>query len=398
MNLSRLLLAVPVVALAACGGNEAQQAFLDAAPSYSALAMDEVAGDSTAPSTNPMALTAPQAPMPGDCHPHLFIRTHEVVGRVNHHLYRFLGLVDFVLAHRPAVATEGEHVWERTLPSGVTVRFTMTRTGEVFTWLLEAAPPGGAFLTLFSGEVDRTGAAGRRQGKGSMTLNLTNLHAVFPMHRTTGVVSAGFEVTGAFRHVVVDAAGVAWAMDPTMMPPGMDGGALAALQQPRSGHYVFFREFGKGGSLKVKEQMVFLCPDNPQFKLADGVVVGRWYRYQDGARHGRSDGLVTGGQLPDQTPAWARAVGVTCEQGSTEMGWPDEAYWLWKAEDALGGTITGWSGGTGPSACDPALNPPTGDVPDLVDATHDFDFSQVTFTTSVDLSAPENQPYPFPGL
>ena len=400
MKPSRILLAVPLLALFACGGTSAEQSFLDAAPSYSALAMDQVAGDSTTPAASPMALTAAGAPaaMPGDCHPHLFIRSHEVVGRVNHHLYRFLGLVDFAMARHPEVATTGQHVWERTLPNGVTVRFTMTRSGDVFTWLLEAAPPGGSFLDLFSGQIDRTGATGPRQGKGTMTLDLDHLHAVFPAEPVQGVVSAGFALTSSFRHVVVDGANVAWAIDATMMPAGMDPAALAALQQPRSGHYVFFREFGKGGSLKVKDQMVFLCPSNPSYKLADGVVVDRWYRHADGTRHGRSDGVVTGGQLPDQTPPWAEAVGVTCQQGSTEMGMPDEAYWLWKAEDGGGATITGWAGGSGPSACDPALNPPSGDVPDLVDGTHDFDFSQVTFTTSVDLSAPENQPYPFPGL
>ncbi len=403
MTPSRILLAVPLAALAACGGTTAQQAFLDAAPSYSALAMDQVAADSSAPTTTGMALTAAgtqgaPAMMPGDCHPHLFIRSHEVVARFNDHLYGFLGLVEFVMARHPDVATDGQHVWQRTLPDGVTVRFTMTRTGDDFSWLLEASPPGGSFLELFSGDIDRTGAAGPRQGKGTLTLDLDNLHTVFPMEPATGVVSAGFEVTAASRRIVVDFANVAWAIDPMMMPPGMDPAALAALHQPRSGHYVFFREFGKGGSLKLKDQMVFLCPANPTYKLADGVVVDRWYRFTDGTRHGRSDGVVTGGQLPDQVPPWARAVGVTCEQGSTEMMMPDEAYWLWKAEDAQGGTITGWSGGTGPSACDPALNPPSGNVPDLVDGTHDFDFAPVTFTTSVDLSAAENQPYPFPGM
>lgn len=404
MRPSRILLAVPLVALAACGGTEAQQAFLAAAPSYAGLAMDQTAADSAAPTSSPMALTASgaQALMPGDCHPHLFIRAHEVVARVNRHLYGFLGLVEFAMARHPEVATDGQHVWERTLPNGVVVRFTMTRTGEVFSWLLEASPPGGSFLTLFSGEVDRTGATGPRQGKGTMTLNLTNLNAVFPMAPATGVVSAGFEVTAASRRVVVDAASVRWAIDPATLPPMMDATTAAdvvtALQQPRSGHYVFFREFGKGGSLKLKDQMVFLCPAQATapYKLADAVVVDRWYRFTDGTRHGRSDGAVTGGQLPDQTPTpWAKAVGVTCEQGSTEMTMPDEAYWLWKAEAGDGSTITGWSGGTGPSACDPALGAA---VPDLVSGANDFDFTPVTFTTSVDLAAAENQPYPFPGM
>ncbi len=407
MNPSRILVAVPFLALAACGGGGAQQAFLDAAPSYSGLAMDQVASDSTAPTASPGALTAADSlamtASDSPCHPHLFIRTHEVVARVNHHLYRFLGLVEFALARHPEVATDGQHVWERVLPNGVTVRFTMTRAGDVFTWLLEAAPPGGDFLELFSGDIDRAGAAGPRQGKGSLTLNLTNLQTVFPREPASGLVSAGFELTSTFRHVAVDAAGVAWTVDPAMLPPGMDPAVVTALERPRNAHYVFYRKFGTGGSLKVKDQMVFLCPDNPRYKLADAVVVDRWYRFTDGTRHGRSDGLITGGQLPDQLPTpWASAVGVTCHQGSTEMATPDEFFWLMKAEAGDGSTITGWSsdllGGPGPSACDPKLNPPDGTVPDLLSGANDFDFSQVSFGTGVDLAAPGNDPYPFPGL
>ncbi|HEY6104590.1 MAG TPA: hypothetical protein VIV59_01315, partial [Anaeromyxobacteraceae bacterium] len=67
-----------------------------------------------------------------------------------------------------------------------------------------------------------------------------------------------------------------------------------------------------------------------------------------------------------------------------------------------GSTITGWSsellGGSGPSACDAALNPPSGTVPDLTSSANDFDFAQVTFTTGVALLDPANRPYPFPGL
>ena len=405
MKLSRALLTVPLALLVACGGQVADQAFIDAAPTYAGLAMDQTAPDAAAPggttgalSLADSALMAPDAP----CHPHLFIRSHEVVARVNAHLYRFLRHVAFALAHRPEVATQGEHVWERVLPSGVTVRFTMTRSGDVFTWLLELAPPQGAFVPVFWGEIDRTGATGPRQGKGTLTLDLTALHSVIPLERGTGQVSASFEVTAAFRHIVVDAADVAWEIDPLMLPFGMDPAVVAALEQPRSGHYVFYRKLGTGGSLKLKDQMVFLCPANPGYKLADAVVADRWYRSQDGTRHGRSDGLVTGGQLPDQVPPVARVVGVTCQQGSTEMAMPDELFWLMKAEAADGSTIVGWSSewlpGFGPEACDPALNPPSGTVPDLVSSANDFDFGQVTFTTGVDLADPANQPYPFPGL
>jgi hypothetical protein len=405
MKLSRILIAVPFLALAACAGTEADQAFLDAAPTYSGLAMDQTGADAVEPGATAGALTAAegQAMMAPDapCHPHLFIRSHEVVARVNGHLAKFLRHVGFALARHPDVATEGQHVWERTLPSGATVRFTMTRTGDVFTWLLEMAPPGGAFVDVFWGEIDRTGATGPRQGKGTLTLDLTALHSVIPMERATGQVSAGFEVTSTSRHVVVDAAQVAWEVNPMMLPAGMDPAVVTALEQPRDAHYVFYRKLGIGGSLKVKDQMVFLCPANPTYLLADAVVVDRWYRAGDDTRHGRSDGLMTGGQLPGL--AIDRVVGVTCHQGSAERAWPDEFFWLMKAEAADGSTLAGWSselllGGAGPETCDPELNPPSGTVPDLVDSANDFDFGQVAFTTGVDLTAPENGPHPFPGL
>ncbi len=403
MKLSRILIALPVAALAACGASDP---FLDATPTYAGLAMDQTSGDATAPSTTAGALTADgtQAMMTSDspCHPHLFIRTHEVVARVNHNLARFLAGVEYVLNQDPQVAAKGVHVWERTLPSGVSVRFTMTRTGDVYTWLLEAAPPGGAFVQVFWGDIDRAGAALPHQGTGTMTLDLTALKSVFPLEPGSGQVSASFEVTPTSRLIVVDAVGVAWAIDPTMLPDGTDPAVLTALEQPRNAHYVFFHEIGKGGSLKVKDQMVFLCPSNPSYKLADAVVVDRWYRASDLTRHGRADGLITGGQLPDQTPPVDRVVGVTCQQASAEMDVPAEVFWLMKAEAADGSTIAGWSsdlaGGAGPSACDPALDPPGGTVTDLVSNANDFTFGQATFTTGVDLTDPANQPYPFPGM
>lgn len=402
MKLSRILIAVPVAALAACG---ARDPFLDATPSYAGLAMDQTSADAAAASTTTSALTVASSPAltstDSPCHPHLFIRSHEVVARVNQHLFRFLRLVDYVLDQKPQLAAAGDHVWERTLPSGVSVRFTMTRTGDVFTWLLELAPPGGAYVQVFWGDIDRAGAALPHQGTGTVTLDLTALRSVFPLEPGSGQVSASFEVTPSSRRIVVDAVGVAWAIDPTMLPGGTDPSVVTALEQPRDGHYVFFHEIGKGGSLKLKDQMVFLCPDNPSYKLADAVVVDRWYRAVDGTRHGRADGLITGGQLPDQVPPVERVVGVTCQQASVEMDMPAEVFWLMKSEAADGWTIAGWSsdlvGGAGPTACDPALNPPNGSVTDLVSSANDFEFAQATFTTGVDLTDPANQPYPFPG-
>src|SRR5689334_5976160 len=105
------VLGVPLALLAACSGSagtSANPTFSNAAPSYSALAMDQTAADA---SPLPVALTASPventsqallAPLgPSDCHPHLFVRTHEVVERVNRHLYKFLRHAEQLMSRDP---------------------------------------------------------------------------------------------------------------------------------------------------------------------------------------------------------------------------------------------------------------------------------------------------------
>jgi len=408
-----LLLAAPVALLAACGGQTADPAFVNAAPSYAALAMDQTTSDGMAPAAGALSAALVAAPAdaaamvaPDACHPHLFVRTHEVVARVNGHLYKFLANVAAAIARRPHLADATEQVWQFVRRDGVQVRFTITRTDPThFTWLLELAPPAGAFVPVFWGDIDRSGASGPHQGTGTMTLDLTALHGVIPTEKAVGTVAASFETTATSRRLVVDAQGVAWEIDP-VMPDGsmMPASVLTTLEQPRNGHYVYFREPGKGGSLKIRDQMVFLCPDNPQFKLGDVTLADRWYVAASGSRHGRADGRLTGGQLPDQSPPVDKVVGVTCHQSADDATMPAETFWLMKEEAADGSTIQGWSsatlavGAVLPDACDPALNPPSGTVPDLLGPTNDFDFSGVTIAGNASLDDPANQPYPFPGM
>jgi hypothetical protein len=411
----RILAVLAPLALAACGTQSAEQTLADAAPSFAALSMDQTGAD-TSPTGTPTgalavdpsvaAMVAPDAP----CHPHLFVRTHEVVERFNRHLYKFLWHVERALANAPKLATASQGVWEHTYPNGVTARLTITQpvTGQ-FTWLLEVAPKNGSFVTVFSGDIDRTQASGPHQGKGSLKLDLDALHSVLPQEHAVGVIQAGFDVKTGSRYIVVDAAKVAWEINPAMCPrengAEISSGALAVLSQPRSGHYVYLREAGKGGSLQIKDQMVFFCPANPSYLLADAVVVGRWYRLGDGSLHGRTDGKVTGGQLPSHVPSIDKIVGVTCYQSSTEDRMPGELYWLMKSEDATGATITGaelsLEGGS-VSTCDPQLNQGGGlstdpvVVPKLADDKSDFDFTKIVFGS--DVSFTSNPAYPFPGM
>ncbi|HET9597888.1 MAG TPA: hypothetical protein VFP65_20040 [Anaeromyxobacteraceae bacterium] len=379
-----LRLAVPVAMaalLAACGGSSSSSSdpLADATPTYAALAMDRTAAD-----TSPAALASGSAGLGtallgagSDCHPHLFLRTHEVVERVNRHLWKFLRHVERAIARKPTIATGTTEVWE-SVENGLDRRFTVTRQGDAtFSWKLELADTTAAspqFVTVFTGTIDRTGATGPHQGTGQLALDLTALHGVVPAERVQGLVTAAFASTAASRKLEVTAADVTW----EVVDASADAATIAALEAPRSGHYVYFREPGTGGSLKIEDQMVFLCPANPGLELADVELVSRWYRLADGSVHGRSDALMTGGQLAAPV---ANVQGVTCHASPGEASPDAESFWLMKAEDAAGATVAGkaWSseaaGGATAAACDAAFGP----VPDLAGPSGDFDFAAVAF-------------------
>jgi hypothetical protein len=374
-------LPLALAALAGCGGAASESTFQAAAPSYQALSMDLTSSDTTAPSA--LALTAASgdaaaATLP-DCHPHLFIRTHDVVSRVNRHLWHFLRHVEGVIHRNPDITTGDSQVWER-VRGGVDTRFTITRAGDqVFTWTLEMKKVGATdFVTVFSGQIDRAGAQGPHQGVGDATLDLGKLASVTGQD-VAGLLTAHFESSTGKRLVVVDAKGVIWDTDAN----------APALRQPRDAHYVYDREPGKGGSLKIEEQMVFACPTNLALVPADVKLVARWYKSASGSVHGRSDALMTSGQLA----AGDKVVGLTCHQGAVDGADQAESYWLMKEEDPSGATVAGSAHSSSidpPTVCDPALNPPSGAVPALDNSATDFDMSGIVFADST--------PYPFPGM
>ncbi len=397
------VLAAPLALLAACGGptwgTNANSNFSNAAPAYSALAIDQTSGDTSSASlaltdssagSSSQALLAAGAPG-SECHPHLFVRTREVVERVNRHLYKFLRHVEAVIAHDPKLTTGTTQVWE-VVGHGIDRKFTITKDSDTFyEWKLEledTTAQNPQFVTVFTGKIDRTGATGPHQGSGSLTLDLTALHGVVPTEKVQGQISATFDSTAASRKVEVTAADVTW----DVVDPTADAATITALEQPRSGHYVYFREPGTGGSLKIQDQMVFLCPANPTpYKLADVDLVSRWYKLTDGsgAVHGRSDAIMTGGQL---TAPVANVQGVTCHSSSDENAIQADSYWMMKAEDANGATIDGkafssdmFAAGATSSACDLAA---FGAVPDLNDKNSDYDFAAINFGDSSVVSFP----------
>jgi hypothetical protein len=370
------ILAAAGLALAACGGSARDDQFRNAAPSTAALSIDVDAGAATlataAATTASAADPAAMMPLPGGCHPFLFARTEAVARRLNRHFRRALDRIEHVIQRDPALQNDGQLVWTETR-DGVDVRFTMTRAGDVFTWKLELKPAGApdtAFATVFSGDIDRTGATAPHDGAGSFTLDLDALHAVTSLD-VAGKLDAKFTLTQTKRLIDIQAAGVKW-------DPDADGD-LARIA-PLDASYTFLREPGVGGSLVLHDAMVFACPANPTLAPADATLVSRWFRTQSGEIHGRSDAKATGGQIP-AGDTW---MGVTCHArvADDQMMAPSEFFWLIKEEDANGATLQSWQvqGGTG--ACDPAFGP----VPSATSNATDFDFSTIV------------TPFPFPGM
>ncbi|GEJ57406.1 hypothetical protein [Anaeromyxobacter diazotrophicus] len=376
MQLRHALLAAPLAAALACGGANdnpttggSQAALTAAAPTYAALSLDQVSGDTTGTALATASPTALMTTTPvvedGTCHPHLFMRQREVVERVNRHIYKVLRHVEAVLATGQVNQTNTSATWE-TVANGIDRKFTVTFvSGSVYTWELDVGAAGTSPLPVaMTGQIDRSGTTGPHQGKGTFHLDFAALHAGFPAEQVAqGTLDVQFDTEATARTLTVVAKDVKWELDPAWLDNSTT--LMAALSAPRSGSYVFFRQPGTGGSLKLQDQMVFACPANPSLVAADAQLVTRWFKASDGSVHGRSDALMTGGQLALPVD---RVVAVTCHLGAVEGQTEAEGLWLMKAEAADGTTVKSWSAAAGAQPCDPLF----GAVPDLADAANDF--------------------------
>jgi hypothetical protein len=398
MNLRTLFLSAPLAVVVACGGSASTGSGSDnldaATPSYAALAFDQTAADATPPAAALVGEVSGAASMQGPgggCHPHLFMREREVVERVNRHVYKVLRKVERLIATIPADQTSVSKTWTRT-ETGVDVSFSVKLVGpNVYSWELAAGPTGTTPLpVVMTGEIDRTGATGEHEGKGGMEIDFAKLNAAFPQERVaSGTLSVEFDVTASSRKISVVADQLVWDLDASHF----DGGVIpSGLTQPRSGSYVYFREPLKGGSLKIQDQMVFVCGlapgmTNPGLVPADAQMVSRWFKAADGTVHGRSDGLIQGGQLVAPVD---RIVGVTCHNAAAERHMPTEGYWLMKAEDASGATLAGANATSMMDASATPCDPTFGAVPTLENANDDFKAWPTSYA--------DDTPYPFPGM
>jgi hypothetical protein len=374
MNLRTLcvILAGAPAFLAACGGS-ATDDLVRATPSFDSMSMDISDLDAEAPATS-TALTIDEAPADlsaaDACHPHLFLRTHDIVDATNAaiwHILRPIGLAGRIAPRRHDHRTG---VWERVI-DGFTFRYTVTKTGDQsFTAELDvkhAADPDTAFVTVYSATLERDPST--HDGSGNATLDLDALDSVTG-DGATGKLVVSFDAQPASKKVIA-----------TMTNLSNNG------ERPRTGKYVFFKEAGKGGSLKFVDTLALGCPGPGGSSTGTTPVsaVARFILAANGQVHFRADAEATGGQIA----AGDKWEGVTCALSSDRRHHPAESFWMMKLEDPTGATVQGssrQSSGVTAAACDALFGP----VPAVDNAATDFDFSTVDFTS--------DDPLPFPGM
>jgi hypothetical protein len=369
--LSSLLTAA---ALAACGRGGTADEFRAAAPTSAKIAISEYEGDpidGTAvadPSTTALEMNRPE------CHPHLFVRTHEIIGRLNRHFAKHLHHVEELIENNPLGDGETK-TWED-VRGGLDRKFTMTRTANLdgsvtydFELDIASVPASGSpsFVKVMWGSITHSGpsveeadagADQRVENKGVVTFDFTALASVKASERARG------QITDTFDNVHDPAQGVkrtASVVLTNFVPEEGDP------HGPRTGGYSWEREPGVGGKFRFQDTVTLLCLANPASVQSDVTTISRWYKAVDGQVHGRSDSKATGGQLPSGD-TW---MGVTCAKGQTSA-MPAEGFWMMKLEDSTGATVSVQSSQVGTEPCDPVF----GAVPSATDNKTDYDFPQ----------------------
>ncbi len=380
-KINRFLPATLVAAaIAACGGSTPASEFAANAPTFDKLAISQNDGDMAEPvasdATPSVALTSDA--MTPDCHPHLFVRTGEIVGRVNRHFFKHIHHVEELIKDNPIGDGETK-TWEN-VRNGIDRKLTITKTANLdgsatYTFELDVAtvPASGtpAFVKVMWGSITHVGPVGAQQAdagatlvedKGTVNFDFTALASVVPHERSSGQIVDTFDnvhdpVKGVKRSATIQLI--------DFLPEEGDA------HGPRNGNYVWEREPGVGGKFAFQDTLVLLCLPNPAAVTSDTTTVARWYKTSDGSVHGRSDAKATGGQLPTGD-TW---LGVTCAKGETTAA-PAEGFWMMKLEDATGATVSAQSSQLGTEPCDSVFGP----VPSATNNATDYDFSApVTF-------------------
>lgn len=376
MKMTRLF-PIAALALAACGGSTSTDQFRANAPTYEKIAISQNDSDQVEPVAAAPTDAVTQDVTATTCHPHLFQRTGEIIGRVNRHFFKLLRHVEEVIKDNPRIAAGETKTWEN-VKGDLDRKLTMTATANAdgsttYDFELDVKSVSGTadFVKVMNGSLTHSGpasaddtdagAAVRVENKGNVSFDFTALASVDTKEKARGQITDAFDNVHDPLHGVKRSAAITLT---NFLPEEGDA------HGPRNGSYSWEREPGVGGKFQFQDSLILLCPNNPTNAVADLTTVARWYHTTDGV-HGRSDSKATGGQIATgQT--W---MGVTCAKGQT-TAMPAEGFWMMKLEDASGATVTGQADTTGADPCDPVF----GAVPSVSNNATDYDFSAaVTF-------------------
>jgi len=368
------ILSLAVVAAAAACGGPAQDDFGRATPTFESVALEMTAADAVGENFDASATAgatlglsadpAADAQVDDPCHPHLFLRTHAIVAATNGGIWRVLRPIHRIIPLSPRRRDGKTHVWERVV-DGFDYQYSVVKTGDhSFTAQLKVkkvSDPDTSFVTVYDATVQRDPS--NHDGSGSATLDLDKLASVTG-DAVSGQLTLDFSVTAADKKVVV-----------TMTNFKVNS------DLPRNMHFVFFKQTGKGGSLKFIDDMHLGCTGQtpPAAGTTPVTTVARWVVASDGI-HFRSDAGATGGQIPGNRK-WE---GVTCAQGRD----PRETFWMMKLEDTTTGQPVSARSSQNTVATAAACDAVFGSVPSIDNATNDYDFGAVDFSS--------DDPLPFP--
>ena len=199
----RVVLAVAPALVAACGGS-ATDDLARATPSFDSMSMDISDLDAQAPATSTALTIADAADLTAAdaCHPHLFLRTHEIVDATNEaiwHILRPIGLAGRIAPRRHDRRTG---VWERVV-DGFAFRYTVDKTGDQsFSAELDvkrAADPDTAFVVVYSATLERDPSI--HDGSGNATLDLDALNSVTG-DGATGKLVVSFDAEPTSKKVI----------------------------------------------------------------------------------------------------------------------------------------------------------------------------------------------------
>jgi hypothetical protein len=295
------------------------------------------------------------------CNPQIVAVAKETGRELQHRVSGVLDHLRHLIADNSQLGPGGCKTYEA-VDNGIVRKVTLclASDGVTYSYELDESVAGGSLVKVTTATVKTTtDATNITETIGTVSIDYDALASVIPAESARGQISAAVD----------------YVKDPSKPFPGEKNMQTITFTNflpeesnphgPQTGTYTHLGEPGIGSLSTLVDALIMLCPANPTEQVANIAAVDRDFITYAGAKrvvHARSDGKMTGGQLP-AGDAFMKVACATTEVGTYEMS---------KLEDASGNTISGSvdENGTG-LACDPSF----GAVPSLINNATDYNFS-----------------------